>query len=163
MEAVLQIDFQDRYFNPDTGRFLSEDPIGFYGGDANLYRYVINNPANLIDPKGEVVQLGLIAVAGIVGGAVGAVLGAVTSDCPRGTEGYYDDIKSGAIQGGVTGLTSAGFGRIAGFLSGGTISVALGVAEVIDSKSCSTPKDPKPKEDELKTTKETQKICSITS
>ena len=52
MEAVLQIDFQDRYFNPDTGRFLSEDPTGFGGRDYNLYRYVSNSPINYIDPSG---------------------------------------------------------------------------------------------------------------
>jgi len=31
---------------------LSEDPIGFAGGDANLYRYVENNPINFTDPLG---------------------------------------------------------------------------------------------------------------
>lgn len=40
------------YYNPSIGRFLSKDPIGFKGGDVNLYRYVRNNPINLIDPFG---------------------------------------------------------------------------------------------------------------
>lgn len=34
------------------GRFISEDPIGFGGGDANLYRYAENGPANFGDPMG---------------------------------------------------------------------------------------------------------------
>jgi uncharacterized protein RhaS with RHS repeats len=34
------------------GRFISEDPIGFDGGDVNLYGYVGNNPALRIDPSG---------------------------------------------------------------------------------------------------------------
>jgi RHS repeat-associated protein len=40
-----------RYFNPSIGRFISEDPIGFGGGD-NFYRYVQNNVTLLIDPFG---------------------------------------------------------------------------------------------------------------
>lgn len=41
-----------RYYDPGTGRFISEDPIGFAGGDANLYRYALNSPLNLRDPAG---------------------------------------------------------------------------------------------------------------
>jgi len=41
-----------RYYDADTGRFISEDPIGFAGGDFNLYAYVQNNPVLLIDPSG---------------------------------------------------------------------------------------------------------------
>jgi len=40
-----------RYFDPSVGRFISEDPIGFGGGD-NFYRYVQNNVTLLIDPFG---------------------------------------------------------------------------------------------------------------
>ena len=29
-----------RYYDPSTGAFIGQDPIGFAGGDANLYRYV---------------------------------------------------------------------------------------------------------------------------
>jgi len=34
------------------GRFLSPDPIGFAGFDANLYRYIKNSPTNGADPLG---------------------------------------------------------------------------------------------------------------
>jgi len=40
-----------RYYNPQTGRWLSRDAIGEEGGN-NLYRFVINDPINLIDPRG---------------------------------------------------------------------------------------------------------------
>jgi RHS repeat-associated protein len=43
--------YRARYFDPTTGRFLSEDPIAFEGG-ANFYAYVGNNVPNLIDPFG---------------------------------------------------------------------------------------------------------------
>ncbi len=41
-----------RYYDPQVGRFISEDPIGFDGGDVNLSTYVGNNPVNKIDPLG---------------------------------------------------------------------------------------------------------------
>jgi RHS repeat-associated protein len=40
-----------RYYDPASGRFVSEDPIGFRG-DINLYRYCANDPVNKIDPSG---------------------------------------------------------------------------------------------------------------
>jgi RHS repeat-associated protein len=42
-----------RWYDPKTGRWQSEDPIGFGGGDANLRRYVGNNPTNATDPTGQ--------------------------------------------------------------------------------------------------------------
>ncbi len=41
-----------RWYDPQTGRWLSQDPIGFAAGDANLYRYVGNSPTNRTDPSG---------------------------------------------------------------------------------------------------------------
>jgi len=45
--------YRARYYNSNVGRFLSEDPTEFGGGDANFYRYVFNNPVMLIDPTGQ--------------------------------------------------------------------------------------------------------------
>lgn len=41
-----------RSYDPNSGRFVSEDPIGFNGRDVNLYAAVSNNPVNLVDPSG---------------------------------------------------------------------------------------------------------------
>ena len=41
-----------RYYLPDTGRFLNEDPLEFGGGSLNFYRYVLNRPTGLTDPFG---------------------------------------------------------------------------------------------------------------
>jgi RHS repeat-associated protein len=41
-----------RFYDPIIGRFLSEDPIGLAGGDANMYRYAWNDPVSFIDPTG---------------------------------------------------------------------------------------------------------------
>ncbi len=39
-------------YDPSVGRWTSEDPIDFAGGDPNLYRYVGNSPTNARDPTG---------------------------------------------------------------------------------------------------------------
>jgi RHS repeat-associated protein len=41
-----------RYYDANTGRFLSEDPSRFTTGTLNLYAYVGNDPVDLIDPFG---------------------------------------------------------------------------------------------------------------
>jgi RHS repeat-associated protein len=49
--------YRARYFDPHMGRFISEDPIGFEAGDANLYRYAGNSPQNYHDPYGKQIML----------------------------------------------------------------------------------------------------------
>ncbi|MBZ5509239.1 MAG: DUF6531 domain-containing protein [Acidobacteriia bacterium] len=55
--------YRARYYNPALGRFVSPDPIGFLGGDANLYGYVRNSPVNFTDPSGNCPQCAAAAVA----------------------------------------------------------------------------------------------------
>ena len=72
-----------RFYDPKIGRFISEDPIGFRGGDVNLYGYVRNQPYIYRDSMGlypgedvlsdpnlwSSIRAGLAAI----GGALGAV------------------------------------------------------------------------------------------
>lgn len=44
--------YRARYYHPRLQRFISEDPIGFAGGDANLYAYVGGNPISRTDAYG---------------------------------------------------------------------------------------------------------------
>jgi RHS repeat-associated protein len=44
--------YRARYYHPGLQRFVREDPIGFAGGDVNLYGYVANNPLTFVDPFG---------------------------------------------------------------------------------------------------------------
>jgi RHS repeat-associated protein len=41
-----------RYYDSTTGRWISQDPVGFDAGDSNLYRYVTNQPLLKSDPSG---------------------------------------------------------------------------------------------------------------
>ena len=54
-----------RYYNPQTGRYITPDPIGFEGG-INLFTYTFNNPINAIDPNG--LDLILVGSGGPAGG-----------------------------------------------------------------------------------------------
>nr|WP_250564781.1 RHS repeat-associated core domain-containing protein [Adonisia turfae] len=51
-EATGLMYYRARYYDPAVGTFVSEDPLGFDAGDANLYRYVFNSPTNFTDPSG---------------------------------------------------------------------------------------------------------------
>jgi len=44
--------YRARYYDPATGRFLGEDPIGFAGSGSNFYAYVGNSVTNFRDPSG---------------------------------------------------------------------------------------------------------------
>jgi RHS repeat-associated protein len=55
--------YRARYYDPEAGRFISEDPIGLAGG-VNGHSYSFENPATFADPSGLDAQL-------LVGGPYG--------------------------------------------------------------------------------------------
>jgi len=44
--------YRSRFYDAQDGRFIGEDPIGFFGRDLNLYRYVEGDPVRFRDPSG---------------------------------------------------------------------------------------------------------------
>ena len=71
-----------RFYDPVLGKFIAEDPLGFAGGDTNLYAFVRNNPRNWKDPTGLFQQSGdYVATAGIMASATAnvALVGCLTS------------------------------------------------------------------------------------
>ena len=52
-------------FSPNLGRWIEPDPIGFEGGDTDLYRFVGDNPTGYTDPSG--LRLGAIVRRGLLG------------------------------------------------------------------------------------------------
>lgn len=57
-----------RYYDPVSSEFISQDPLGFAGGDTNLYRRAGNSPANATDPSGMIINVA-------AGAGIGAVIG----------------------------------------------------------------------------------------
>jgi len=81
-----------RYYDPQLGRFMSEDPIGLAGG-INLYAYVANDPANSSDPFGlEGCAAGYQLVIEIDLDA-----GTMTFSCESATGGEYTLATLGAV------------------------------------------------------------------
>jgi len=56
------VHFGYREYDPYTGKWTAKDPIGFDGGDANLYGYVLGDPVNFVDPEGLSIQKAGITV-----------------------------------------------------------------------------------------------------
>ncbi len=51
--------FGYRDYDAYTGKWTAKDPIGFDGGDSNLYGYVLGDPVNFEDPTGLDYTLGI--------------------------------------------------------------------------------------------------------
>jgi RHS repeat-associated protein len=137
-----------RYYDPEVGRFISEDPLGFEGGDANLYIYVQNNPVMFSDPQGLwTFQTGLsFTSGGLFGSTKGA--GLIIGRNPETKEwqfGWYTVGGAGAYGGAGASLvadftwsgnpniedtggwaaTAGGSGTILGASAGGEMNTPL--------------------------------------
>jgi len=108
--------FGYRDYDADVGRWTAKDPIGFEGGDTDLYGYVVGDPVNGVDPEG----LLLAESWGATGAAAGAILAAGASIALDASTGGLNiaatpgEIALGAAIGGALGhaLGSAADGII---------------------------------------------------
>ena len=88
-------DYRNRFYLPALGRFLQPDPIGFAGGDANLYRYCGNSPMNGADPYGLwTLQMGFSLNVQI--GPFAGALGIGVAFDGQGNIGLYRSAFAGA-------------------------------------------------------------------
>ncbi len=74
--------YRARYYNPTLGRFTSEDPLGFGGGDVNVQAYVSDRPTVLRDPSGLDVTIWLYQ--GLFGNPFGQVALSINDGMPIG-------------------------------------------------------------------------------
>jgi RHS repeat-associated protein len=134
--------YRARYYSPTFQRFVSQDPIGFAGGDANLYSYVWNSPANFVDPPG-LWGFGVSAGASGEAGVWAAGLGATGS---VGAGAFFDGLQpsvggfasGGAFAGGpgwgvsAPGCPSNNNWALGGFVGGGANVFVTNANNVFD-------------------------------
>lgn len=99
--------YRARFYDPKSGRFLSEDPIGLSGGDDNLYRYVSNNPIKFNDPLGLKTETcwaiegtfphNYICVDGVCDGLGPDEPGGITDTVPGGHQGGPSSSEPGSF------------------------------------------------------------------
>jgi uncharacterized protein RhaS with RHS repeats len=78
------------------GRWTAKDPIGFGGGDVDLYGYVANNPVNFVDRSGLLAapwHFGLSLVSGLksgmgTGGSLSFAWNSMAVDFAPGSQGF---------------------------------------------------------------------------
>jgi RHS repeat-associated protein len=93
--------FGYRDYDAQTGKWTAKDPIGFSGGDTNLYGYVLQDPVNFVDPTGEFAHIGAGMLAGA---AIGGITAAITT--PNGGN-YTSNILTGIVLGAGSGAAVA--------------------------------------------------------
>ena len=93
--------YRARYYDPASGKFLSEDPAAFEG-DSNFFRYGRNNPVLIADPTGlwpqwpPIVQQGWQGLKDWGQGVVDA--GQMTLEFATGTGPENRDFGPGSVQ-----------------------------------------------------------------
>jgi RHS repeat-associated protein len=98
--------FRARYYSPQLGRFISEDPLGFNGGDTNVYAYVGDDPLSLSDP------LGLQSAGTTTAGATTTTTGWTAAD-EAAYQAYVQELEAEAAAGTATAAVAASEGTAA--------------------------------------------------
>jgi hypothetical protein len=107
-----------------SSEFISQDPLGFAGGDTNLYRRAGNSPANATDPSG----LSATAIGAGVGFVGGFIYGGLS-----GSDGWDWDRAWAA--GGSAALVGAGIGSLID--TGGASAILAGAVIAAGAQSAS--------------------------
>ena len=98
-----------RYYDPEVGRFLSADSLGYMDPERinglNLYAYCNNNPVMYIDPDGTLAGVIIGIIIGAIVGAItiGTIAGVTAALNGAGVWGIIGSVLLGALVGAIIG------------------------------------------------------------
>ncbi len=73
-EQTQFVRFGRRDYDPQPGRWTTKDPLGFSGGDANLYAYAFEDPVNTVDNSGRFAIIPIAVAGAVIGGGINALI-----------------------------------------------------------------------------------------
>ena len=113
-----------RCYDPETGSFLTKDPIGVNGG-VNTYQYAYSDPINKVDPNGLVAPLVALGIYAAAAGSTAGLVDVGVQTVPKVLSGTpllnQDDGTPGALS--QVDFTQLATTTIFGTLSGGGSSI----------------------------------------
>lgn len=98
--------YRERYYDPQTGRFISQDLSGQAGG-ANLYQYALASPTTYTDPSGNNPMIAACVVGGLMDGGLDWL-----SQRLSGRKVNWGQVGQSAAIGCLSGMLGEGFGAM---------------------------------------------------
>ncbi|WP_307679891.1 RHS repeat-associated core domain-containing protein [Streptomyces sp. V4I2] len=100
--------YRDRYYDPQTGRFISQDSIGQAGG-TNLYQYALSSPTTYTDPSGNNPMIAGCLIGGLMDGGLDWLAQRLS-----GRKVDWGQVGQAAAIGCIGGMLGAGLGAKVG-------------------------------------------------
>ncbi|MFG3044351.1 RHS repeat-associated core domain-containing protein [Streptomyces sp. NPDC048241] len=98
--------YRDRYYDPQTGRFISQDPSGVSGG-TNLYQYALSSPTAYTDPTGNNPMIAACVVGGLIDGGMNWLTQRLS-----GRKVNWGEVGQSAAIGCLSGMFGEGLGTV---------------------------------------------------
>ncbi|WP_212908495.1 RHS repeat-associated core domain-containing protein [Streptomyces sp. TS71-3] len=98
--------YRDRYYDPETGRFISQDPAGQAGG-ANLYQYALSSPTTYTDPSGDNPLIAGCVIGGLIDGGIDWLTQRLS-----GRKVDWGQVGTSALTGCLSGMLGEGLGAL---------------------------------------------------
>ncbi|MCX5294159.1 polymorphic toxin-type HINT domain-containing protein [Streptomyces sp. NBC_00183] len=99
--------YRDRYYDPQTSQFISQDPSG-QAGSTNLYQYALSSPTTYTDPSGNNPMIAACVVGGLMDGGLDWLTQRLS-----GRKVNWGQVGQSAAIGCLSGMLGEGLGALA--------------------------------------------------